>query len=91
MQFIEAILLGKKKFLYQKDISVREVPHWNELSVKACYPKAIQALPGIKEYLPDPWGKDNRLPERDFFWKVMYALFPKETENFIHVVETDRR
>jgi hypothetical protein len=89
--FLDEILKGKKKVLKQKDVPARVVPQWNELSVKECYPKAVETLPGLIDYLPDPWGKDKRLPERDFFWKVMYALFPKETDLYISEVEGDRK
>ena len=77
--------------MYQKDVPSRQVPHWPELSLKECYPKAIQHLPKLAEYLPDPWGKDNRLPEREFFWKVMYALYPEETEKYVNDVEQERK
>ena len=77
--------------LKQKDVPSRIVPGWNELSVKECYPKAVATLPGLIDYLPDPWGKDQRLPERDFFWKVMYAMYPKETDAYIAEVESERK
>ena len=63
------------------------MPHWPQLSVRECYPLAIKELPGLVDYLPDPWGKDNRLPEREFFWKVMYALYPEQTEQYVRDVE----
>ena len=59
--------------------------------MKYCYPKAVETLPGLIDYLPDPFGKDQRLPERDFFWKVMYALFPSETDSYIAEVEAERK
>ena len=77
--------------MFSKDVPSRIVPHFPELALKECYPKAIDAFPDIKEYLPDPWGKDQRLPEREFFWRVMYALHPKETEKYISDVEDSRR
>ena len=49
---------GRKKVLRQKDTPARIVPQWNELSVKECYPKAIETLPGLRDYLPEPYGKD---------------------------------
>ena len=84
-------MTGKKKFLYSKNVPSRIVPHFPELAIKECYPKAIEALPDLVHYLPDPWGKDKRLPEREFFWRVMYALYPKETEKYISDVEAERR
>ena len=67
------------------------MPHFPELAIKECYPNAIKNLPGLVNYLPDPWGKDKRLPEREFFWRVMYAVYPQETDKYISDVEADRR
>lgn len=59
--------------------------------MKACYWKAIEALPELASYLPDPYGKEQRLPERTFFWQVMYAKFPQETEKYIAEVEESKK
>ena len=51
---------------------------WQELSVKECYPKAVATLPGLIDYLPDPWGKDkndptaNTINDDDFGKKTMF-------------------
>ena len=58
MQFLQDILSGKKNALMQKDVPSFKVPHWPELSVKECYPKAIKNLPDLAAHLPDKWGKD---------------------------------
>ena len=75
----------------QKDVPAKTVPHWPELSVKECYPKAIKNLPNLALHLPEPWGKDRRLPEREFFWRTMYALYPDETDQYIRDVASQRR
>ena len=36
----------------------------------------------MREHLPDI-TKEDRLPERDFFWKVFYALHPDQVEAMI--------
>ena len=91
MHFLEQILTGEKRVLLAKNVPSRVVPHFPELALKVCYPKAIEALPDLKHYLPDPYGKENRLPERDFFWKVMYSQYPGETEQYIRDVEDSKR
>ena len=91
MHFLEQILTGEKQVLLAKNVPSRIVPHFSELSVKECYPKAIDALPELKHYLPDPWGKEKKLPEREFFWRVMYAKYPQETEQYIRDVEDSKR
>ena len=41
--------------------------------------------------MPSPYGKEQRLPERDFFWKVLYALNPGVVDQFIAEVEESRK
>ena len=61
----------------------RTVPNWPQLAVKHVYDEAIK-LPNVKDYLPEPTGKgENRLPERDFFWKVLYSLHPDWVDSLI--------
>ena len=57
---------------------------WPELAVKNIYPVAIR-LPNVADYLPDKTGSEEheRLPERDFFWKIMFALHPDQVEQWI--------
>ena len=47
--------------------------------------------PEVLHYLPDPHGKNEILPEREFFWQVVYALKPEQCEQFILEVEQQRR
>ena len=44
---------------------------------------------GVKEHLPD-WEGNDRLPERDFFWKVLYGLYPDRVENMIQQAAAHR-
>ena len=91
MLFLEQILTGKKKVLLAKNVPSRVIPQFPELALKLCYYKAMEALPDLADYLPDPWGKDLRLPEREFFWRVMQALYPAETEKYVSDVEEEKR
>ena len=83
LQHIQDILTKKKKVLKLEDCSARIVPSWSELSVKNCYPTVVKNRPEVLEYLPDPYGKEQRLPEREFFWTVMWTLLPEDTAEFI--------
>jgi hypothetical protein len=47
--------------------------------VKNVYPQVYE-WPNVLEYLPD-W--DNKFPERDFFFKVLYTLHPDKVESMI--------
>ena len=84
LSHLQAILQGKKKAIKQSNVPARKVPNWPELGVKHIYSQAIQ-LPNVADYLPEPSGTDGnlRLPERDFFWKILSALHPTTVEDLI--------
>ena len=73
--------------LYLKDVSAKKTPSWPELSVKNCYRTVTKNCPAVLDYLPDPHGKEQKLPEREMFWSVMHTLMPEESEQFINDVE----
>ena len=83
LKHCQDIMYGKKKVLLQKDVPAKRIPGWPELSVKNCYGMITQNCPEALEYLPDPHGKEQKLPEREFFWQVMYSQFPQQVEDFI--------
>lgn len=84
LQHIHAILAGKKKVLMQNQCKGRDVPNWPELAVKLIYPMAMEQLPEVHDYMPDPVGdKELRFPDREFFYRVLYALHPEETDRLI--------
>jgi len=53
--------------------------------VKIIYPQVINTLPELRHYLPDPQGSDEslRYPDRDYFYRVMYALYPDTVEELL--------
>jgi hypothetical protein len=53
--------------------------------VKIIYPQVIDTLPELKLYLPEPQGSDEslRYPDRDYFYRVMYALYPDTVEDLL--------
>ena len=75
LSHIQDILSKKKKVLLLKDCCFLKVPSWPELSVKQCYEVVVINCPNVLEYLPSPTGKEQRLPERDFFWTIVYSLY----------------
>ena len=61
------------------------------MAVKKVYEKAV-ALPNVADYLPEPTGKDEmRLPERDFFYKVLYSLHPEVVDDLIKKAAKERQ
>ena len=60
------------------------MPNWPELAVKLIYPQVLVELPDVVDYMPDPVGeKELRFPDREFFYRVLYALHPDETDRLI--------
>ena len=51
------------------------VPHYEELSVKNLYGDAMKDEL-VKNYLPELEQNSNRLPEREFFFRVLNSLRP---------------
>ena len=67
------------------------MPNWPQLAVKHHYDVAIK-LAHVSDYLPDPTGSDDlRLPERDFFWKVVYTLHPEKVDELIQYAAKKRQ
>jgi DNA-dependent RNA polymerase auxiliary subunit epsilon len=93
LQHVQDIFSGKKKVLLQKDVPARSVPNWPQLAVKVIYHQALRMHPDLKDYLPDPTGnKENeRLPERDFFYKVFYKLHPETVDSLILQATEERK
>ena len=50
-----------------------EIPNYQELSVKNLYDDAMRD-PVLAKYLPNKDQLSNKLPEREFFFGVMYTL-----------------
>ena len=83
LQHIQDILSKRKKVLKLKNVSAKKVPSWPELSVKATYDRVTKNCPKVLEYLPTPFGKEQRLPERDFYWTTLWTLIPDDVENYV--------
>ena len=91
LSHLQDILSGKKKALRQTQVPARTVPNWPQLAVKHHYDVAVK-LQGVADYLPEPTGKDElRLPERDFFWKVVYSLHPDKVDELIRHAARQRQ
>ena len=91
LSHLQAILSNKKKVLLQKNVPARKVPNWPQLAVKHVYEPA-KLLPNVSDYLPDPTGKEEeRLPERDFFWKVLYTLHPDYVDDIVKQAKNKKK
>ena len=92
LEFLHQVMGKKKKHLLRTKLCNKIVPNYPELSVKRCYHNVLQCCPDISDYLPDlTSGAENKLPERYFFWTVVYTLYHDETVAFIERTEQERR
>ena len=42
-------------------------------------------VPDVLDYMPELYGKgEDRYPERDFFYKVLNALYPELVSNLVN-------
>ena len=62
-----------------------------ELNVNKCYYTIIEQCPQVLDYLPDPFGKKQQLPDNEFFWKILYSLCKDSVLNFVEQVYEQRR
>ena len=76
-------MTNKKKVLKIEECCHKKVPSWIELSVKRCYHTVIENCPDIGLYLPTPSKGEQRLPEREYFWTVVYTLYHDATTEYI--------
>ena len=93
LQHIQDVLCGRKKALKQRDVPARYIPRWPELCVKVIYPQLINTHPELKNYLPEVSGPkgSERYPDRDFFYKVLYALYPETVEELVKQAAAHRK
>jgi len=73
--FLKAVLCGQKQLLKKQKVVYVEVPHYDELSVKALYPQ-LKKDPVFMSYFPStyPAGKG---PPREYFFNVLNTLQPE--------------
>ena len=70
--FLKDVLIGKKQLLKKAEVAAIQVPHYDELSVKALYPQ-FKKDPDMMVFFPDkyPAGKG---PPRDYFFNVLNTI-----------------
>ena len=78
--------------MHADEVSSRTIPtKIKELDVKQCYYKIVSDCPAVLEYLPDPYGAKQQLPDNNFFWTVLFSIARESTLQFIENVYIERR
>ena len=85
LQYLQDIFSGRKSTLLQSQVPARHIPLWPQLALNNTYPQLVERHPDIRDYLPDPSGSEGkeRLPDRDFVYMVVNALYPATIDEMI--------
>ena len=79
--FIKQVLQEEKALMALDKVKFVSVPHYDELSVKKFHPMLMED-DDFRKYMPEP-TKDERLPDRTFFWNIAHTLHGKYVKNVI--------
>ena len=79
--FLKDVLVGKKQLFKKAEIKDINVPHYDELSVKALYPQ-FKKDPIFMSYFPDKYPA-GKAPPRDYFFNVLNTLYPDYLEQIL--------
>ena len=74
--------------LKQYNLLIISVPNYLELSVKNMY-FALKDDEVVSQYIPD-YG-DKMIPDKEFFHKLIWTLYPAEMYDFIEQAHKHRR
>ena len=58
LEFLQGILSGQKRYLYQANVKMLDIPCWPELAPKRIWREAAQ-LEGFLDYMPGGWKGDD--------------------------------
>ena len=81
-------MAGKKQLLKKSEVRTIQVPHYDELSVKALYPE-FKKDSELMAYFPDtyPPGKG---PPREYFFNVLNTIHPDYLEKVMNHANEQR-
>ena len=85
---LKDIFAGKKELLKLRDVKFISVPKYDELSVKALYPKLVR-LEGMAKYFPDKYPK-GRQCDRDYLFNIAQTLYPEVMGELIDYAHAHR-
>ena len=72
--FLKQVLCEEKQLLQKKDVMHIEVPHYEELSVKALWPQIAQDEE-VAKYFPNSF-REGKGPGREYFFNVVNTIQP---------------
>ena len=86
--FLKQVLADEKALIKKADVSPIEVPHYEEISVKALWPQFAGDDLFVR-YFPDeyPQGKG---PPREYFFNVLHTLYPEFLQRLLNHAHEQR-
>ena len=73
--FLKDVLVGKKQLMKKSAIKSIEVPHYEEISVKALYPE-FKKDAEMMSYFPDKYPA-GKAPPREYFFNILNTIYPE--------------
>ena len=81
LQFLQALLTGKKKYLMNDEVRAIKPPNYPELGIAKLY-RAIADDHELMKYLPDETVKTSKV-SKQFVWSIVDALRPEFAKNAV--------
>ena len=75
MDFLKLVFVEEKRLLHKTEVDPIEVPHYDELSVKALWPQFAKDK-NISPYFPDSFAADKG-PARKYFFDILNTKEPE--------------
>ena len=72
--FLKQVLAGEKELLRKDAVAFIEVPHYDELSVKALWPQ-LAGDESVAKFFPDKFA-EGKGPGREYFFNVVNTVLP---------------
>ena len=87
-QYLRCLMMGKKKYLKWKDVTVIKVPQYKGLTVRNILRFADSKF-HVTNYLPDyTYAKE---PNREWVWNVINTIIPGDFQAFIEEKVNERK
>ena len=79
--FLKDVFVGKKQLMLKSEVKQIEVPHYEEISVKALYPE-LKKDAEMMSYLPDKYPA-GKAPPREYFFNILNKIYPQYLEQIM--------
>ena len=90
MNFLQQLLSEEKHTLKQAEITAMPVhKHWPEFAISNVWPQ-VSHHERLRKYMPTDEMDQQRWPDREFFWNVLFTILPEWAEAYVTAVNHQR-